>query len=159
VRRAPAVPGLVGQTEKHPFERTPPYVPPGWPRACRFPDCAVPGTFDSPDAAALAGFDYLSANNVDWTQYEYAGCVFKVALRYRASLPAALSPAHPRLCMPPSAPAGTTLVADYHNHTSAEAFSEDPDKTSHPSIPHYLLTPSGKVLRYTPADGQVTRLR
>jgi hypothetical protein len=119
----------------------------------------VPGTFDSPDQSALAAFDYLLANHPDWKRYEYAGCIFKIGDQFRASLPATLAEPDPKKCMPPSAPKGTLLVADYHNHTSEEAFSETVDKTSKPTVTHYLLTPSGKVLRLTPADGLTQRLR
>jgi len=136
------------------------YIPPGWPSACRFPDCALPGTFETPDQAALNAFDDVIDHISDWKQFEYAGCIFQVADgRYRATLAVTLSPPSSKVCLPPSPPQGTKLMGDYHNHTSREDFSEDPDKSSQPPMLHYLLTPSGRVLRYDPTTQQVLKLR
>lgn len=133
-------------------------LPGGLPRQCLLPDCALPGDLASADEAALAALDYLQQMHSDWTTFEYAGCIFKDGNVFKASLPVPLAPKSSFYCLPPPTPAGTTLVADYHNHTITEDFSRD-DKSSRPAVPHYLLTPSKSVKRYTPADGLTVRLR
>ena len=93
-----------------------------------------------------------------WKRYEYGGCIFTDGTVFQASLPVSLDPKSPTYCLPPPAPAGMRLVADYHNHTESENFSTD-DKTSRPRVAHYLLTPQEVVKRYTPDDGVTVTLR
>ena len=126
--------------------------------SCTLPDCAIPGEFNSIDAAAFAGFEELR-RQLDWQIREHAGCIFEVRPGvFRASHPARLkNPALSRnFCRTPPAPLGTRMVADYHNHPRIEGFSPI-DKESIPAVPHYLLAPSGVVYRYTPATQATER--
>lgn len=132
--------------------------PGGLPFSCLLPGCVRPERFDSPETAALGAFDILVKEFPDWRQYEHAGCIFEIDGELRITVPATLPRPNAHLCYVPPAPEGTKVVADYHNHTSKEEFSKV-DLESLPSVPHYLLTPSLRVLLYTPGADQPKRLK
>src|SRR5689334_17054633 len=149
-----ALVGCAASPPPSPTKPTP--LPGGLPKSCLLPDCAIPGRFDDPDSAALAALEYLVGNYPDARQFEYAGCIFQLEGKYLATLPVTLQLSG--RCLPPAVPRGSVLVADYHNHPTREEVSLI-DKKSRPEIPHYVRTPSGAVLKYTPQDGRIVKLK
>lgn len=132
--------------------------PGGLPFSCLLPDCVRPEKFGSSEEAAFGAFEILVKEFSDWRQYEHAGCIVEMEREYRITVPATLPRPNAHLCYVPPAPQGARVVADYHNHTSKEEFSKI-DLESLPRVPHYLLTPSQRVLLYTPGTDQPKRLR
>lgn len=122
---------------------------------------AAPGDgFKSIDDAVFDVLLYLTSHHPDWKRYEYAGCIYLEGNAYKASPPETLPEPSPIRCKVAAPPQGTTLVGEYHNHTSKEDFSPiDLDLTPKHLVPQFLLTPKGVVKKYDPADETVVILK
>ena len=119
---------------------------------------AKPGdSFKTVDEAALDAIDFLKKEHPDWKKFEYGGCIYQEGVVFKASPPQTRY--DPQQCLIPKPPPGTTMVGDHHSHTSKEEFSKNVDLNTNNQWPLFLLTPSERVLKYTPADKKIIQLR
>ena len=116
---------------------------------------ALAGVFQTTDEAALVACEHLKSIPLSRT-FEFAGTLYRDDAGIRIGTPETIG--DPEWSYTPEPPVGTILVGDYHGHTTDEMFS-DTDKNTRRKTPIYLCTPSGGVLRYTPEDGKIVRLR